>query len=63
MFILGSNVGKKMYPDQTAPQELSDQGIFYLQKTTRVVTRAECVNSICIFLARLAVSHSAPVMH
>ena len=28
------------------PQELSDQGILYLQMTTQGVTRAKCVNAI-----------------
>ena len=32
---------KKVYPDQTAPKELSDQDILYLQKTTQVITSAE----------------------
>ena len=26
MFLIWSHIGKKVYPDQTAPQELSDQG-------------------------------------
>ena len=36
MFMLESHIGKKVYPDQTDPEELSDlgTGILYLQTTT-----------------------------
>ena len=33
-FVLGSQIGKKVCPDQTAHKELSDQGRLNLQTTT-----------------------------
>ena len=36
-FPLGSHIGKKAYPGQTAPEELSDQGTLYLQRRKNVV--------------------------
>ena len=34
-------LGKKVYTDLTAQEELSDQCVLYLQKTARDITRAE----------------------
>ena len=38
-FFFGHTLANKVYPDQTAPEELSDQGILYLQKTQKGDTR------------------------
>ena len=39
-------LANKVCPDQTAPDELSDQGLLYSQKTTQCVTRAKWVNPL-----------------
>ena len=36
MFFLWSHISKKVYPDQTAPGELSDQGILLFAMTQNV---------------------------
>ena len=43
MYILGLRIGKKVYLIRQLLQELSNQGILYLQRTTQDVTRAERV--------------------
>ena len=52
-FLRGFLLQIKVYPDQTAPQELSDQGILNFQTTAHCVARPECVK----LMIEMRVSH------
>ena len=52
-FLMSHTKSNKVYPDQTAPYELSDLGILYMQKTTQIVTRVEWVNEFKWMLKRI----------